>query len=87
MPSSNAAAAAAAAAAAMSFNNNSMPLQQLNPTRDLAAAYVPCHIQNMATPYFAAAAAAANSARQHQMPAALSIFPSYQGSYFTLVLL
>jgi hypothetical protein len=34
----------------------------------------------MASPYFAAAAAAANSARQHQMPTALSIFPSYQGS-------
>jgi hypothetical protein len=33
----------------------------------------------MTTPYFAAAAAAANS-RQHQMPAALSIFPTYQGN-------
>ncbi len=56
-------------------------LIKLNQTRELAAAYaVPCHIQNMASPYFAAAAAAANSARQHQMPAALSIFPTYQGS-------
>ena len=51
--------------------------QQLNTAtaRDLAyAAAVPCHLQNMATaPYLAAAAAAANS-RHNQMP--LGIYPA-----------
>ena len=39
---------------------------------------LPCHIQNMAAtaPYFAAAAAAANSAARHQHQ--MSLFPSYQ---------
>ena len=64
-------------------------LQQLNRSQELAAAAayaVPCHM-NMTTPFYAAAAAAANAAqasRQHQMPAALSIFPTYQGEFVLL---
>ncbi len=55
---------------------------QLNRSQELATYAVPCHIQNaMTTPFYAAAAAAANAqaSRQHPMPAALSIFPTYQG--------
>jgi len=69
---------------AMGFSGSTQAqLQQLNRSQELAAYAVPCHIQNaMTTPFYAAAAAAANAAqasRQHQMPAALSIFPTYQG--------